>query len=62
MVSILTLPINITTIKTPLLPAERLAVIPKLSPTVLYAEKHSKAMLSKVLSGSNAAIATPQNQ
>lgn len=46
-VSTLTLPINIMAMSTNLLASLRLPVMPMLNPTVLYAEKHSKAMLIK---------------
>ena len=48
--SILTRPMNMTTIITNLLTELKSAVIPTLSPTVLYAEKHSKAIPSKSFS------------
>lgn len=57
MESILTLPINIINIITNLLAALKFAVIPILKPTVLYAEKHSKAMLFKSFSLSKIDIA-----
>ena len=50
MESMLTLPINIIRIMTNLLAELKLAVIPILKPTVLYAEKHSKAMLFRSFS------------
>ena len=50
MESILTLPTNITPIITNLLMVLSWAVIPKLNPTVLYAEKHSKAISNKLFS------------
>ena len=52
-VSVLTRPINIVKIKINLLAKLRSAVIPLLSPTVLYADTHSKEMFNKFLSGSN---------
>ena len=48
--SILTRPMNMTTIITNLLTELKSAVMPTLSPTVLYAEKHSKAIPSKSFS------------
>ena len=50
MESMLTLPTNITPIITNLLMVLSWAVIPKLNPTVLYAEKHSKAISNKLFS------------
>nr|WP_257213669.1 hypothetical protein [Sphingobacterium sp. 1.A.4] len=44
MESIVTLPMNIKTISTALLAMDSLKVIPSVRPTVLYAEKHSKAI------------------
>ena len=57
-----TLPINISTIKTNLLPTLKIGVIPMLSPTVDRAETHSKIILSKeMLSDSNMLISmTPR--
>ena len=52
----LTRPTNMVKIITSLLGILRFAVNPTLSPTVLYAEKHSKAMLNKSFSLSNDAI------
>lgn len=60
--SILIRPTNITTIITNLLALLKVLVIPKLNPTVLYAEKHSKAISTNFFSGSNieiSIIATP---
>ncbi len=51
--SMLILPTNITAIITNLLALLKSAVIPRLNPTVLYAEKHSKAMSISFFSGSN---------
>src|SRR5690606_40311730 len=61
MESIVTLPINIMIINTILLSLLKSPVIPKLKPTVLYAEKHSKAMSSKCLSGSKWAMKNTPN-
>lgn len=49
MESIVTLPINIMAINTILLSLLKSPVIPKLNPTVLYAEKHSKAMSNSIV-------------
>src|SRR5690606_13335902 len=51
-----TLPTNIIPTKTNLLELLKSPVIPKLKPTVLYAEKHSKAMSSNPFFGSKCAI------
>ena len=52
MVSVLTRPRNIVKIKINLLAKLSSAVIPLLSPTVLYADTHSKVIFNKFLSGS----------
>ena len=55
-VSVLTRPKNIVMIKINLLPKLRSAVIPLLSPTVLYADTHSNEMFNKLLFGSKIEI------
>jgi hypothetical protein len=52
-VSILTLPMNMVIMITSLLALLSSLVMPRLKPTVLYAEKHSKAIRIKSLSLSN---------
>ena len=47
---------NINTIRTHLLPKLKIGVTPKLKPTVLYAEKHSKAIFNKGILGSKTEI------
>lgn len=53
MESILIRPTNITIMIMNLLALLKVPVIPRLNPTVLYAEKHSNAMSMSSLSGSN---------
>src|SRR5688500_2607980 len=55
-VNMLTRPTNMVKIITSLLGKLKFAVNPTLSPTVLYAEKHSKAMLNKSFSLSKDAM------
>ena len=55
-VNVLTRPKNIVMIKINLLPKLRSAVIPLLSPTVLYADTHSNEMFNKLLFGSKIEI------
>ncbi len=54
--NMLTLPINMVKIKTILLGSLRLAVIPRLKPTVPKAETHSKTIFNNPLSLSNKLI------
>jgi hypothetical protein len=51
-VSILTLPINMVRVRTNLLAELKSAVIPLLSPTVAYADMHSKEIFKSPLSES----------